>query len=105
MRNNKLTNEFFTTLTAKVHDLEGLEMGGKPDAFQHNISLDGIENLCSMESSEAIKEIKFEFCAKIGSETIVKLAESCPYLRKLSVIRNFNEKAARIDDHCVDVLA
>lgn len=31
LRNNKLTNEFFTTLTNKVRDLEGLEMGGKPN--------------------------------------------------------------------------
>lgn len=46
LRNNKLTNEFFTTLTNKEKDLEGLEMGGKPDAFQQNISLDGVENLC-----------------------------------------------------------
>ena len=33
LRNNKLTNEFFTTLTNKVRNLEGLEMGGKPNAF------------------------------------------------------------------------
>jgi len=33
LRNNNLTNEFFTTLTSKVQNLEGLEMGGKPDAF------------------------------------------------------------------------
>ena len=105
LRNNKLTNEFFTTLTNKVRDLEGLEMGGKPNSFQNNISLDGVENLCAMEFSQAIKEIKFEYCSKIGSETIVKIAENCPDLRKLSVIRNFNEKSARIDDYCLEVLS
>ena len=46
LRNNKLTNEFFTTLTNKVKNLQGLEIGGMPDSFQHNISLDGVENLC-----------------------------------------------------------
>ena len=105
LRNNKLTNEFFTTLTSKVRDLEGLEMGGKPNAFQHNLSLDGVENLCAMEFSMAIKEIKFEYCSKIGSETIIKIAENCPDLRKLSIIRNFNEKSARIDDYCLEVLS
>ena len=33
LRNTKLTNEFFTTLTSKVQELEGLEMGGRPNAF------------------------------------------------------------------------
>lgn len=80
-------------------------MGGKPDEFQQNISLDGVENLCFEQFSIAIKEIKFEYCKKIGAETIIKLAENCPNLRKLSVIRNFNEKAARIDDNCLQVLA
>ena len=105
LRNNKLTNEFFTTLTNKVRDLMGLEMGGKPNAFQHNISLDGVENLCAMEFAHTIKEIKFEYCAKIGSDTVIKIAENCPDLRKLSIIRNFNEKSARIDDNCLGVLS
>ena len=105
LRNNKLTNEFFTTLTNKEKDLEGLEMGGKPDSFQQNISLDGVENLCQMDKASFLQEIKFEYCAKIGSETIIKLAESCPELRRLSIVRNFNEKAARIDDSCVEVLS
>lgn len=78
LRNNKLTNEFFTTLTSKVSNLEGLEMGGKPESFQLNISLDGLENLCSMKLSESLKEVRFEYCAKIGSESIIKLAMSCP---------------------------
>ena len=78
LRNNKLTNEFFTTLTSKVSSLEGLEMGGKPDAFQLNISLDGLENLCSMKFSESLKEVRFEYCAKVGTESITKLAMSCP---------------------------
>lgn len=51
-----------------------------------------------MQFSAGIREVRFEYCAKIGSETIVKLAQSCPELRKLAVIRNFNEKSARIDD-------
>ena len=58
-----------------------------------------------MEFSHAVKEIKFEYCAKIGSETIIKIAENCPDLRKLSIIRNFNEKSARIDDYCLEVLS
>ena len=33
LRNNNLTNEFFTTLTNKVKNLKGLEIGGRPDAF------------------------------------------------------------------------
>ena len=58
-----------------------------------------------MEFSHAVKEIKFEYCSKIGSETIIKIAENCPDLRKLSIIRNFNEKSARIDDYCLEVLS
>ena len=88
-----------------MHKLEGLEMGGKPDEFQQNISLDGVENLCYEQFSNSIKEIKFEYCKKIGGETIIKLAENCPNLTKLAVIRNFNEKSARIDDSCLEVLA
>ena len=80
-------------------------MGGRPDEFQQNISLDGVENLCSMQFASAIKEIKFEYCKKIGSETIIKIAENCPDLRKLSIKRNFNDKSARIDDSCVEVLS
>ena len=74
LRNTKLTNEFFTTLTNKVQELIGLEMGGKPNAFQQNISLDGVENLCTMAFSSALREVKFEYCSKIGTETIIKLA-------------------------------
>lgn len=75
LRNTRLTNEFFTTLTSKVQDLQGLEMGGRPDAFQHNISLDGVENLCSISNdAQNLRIVRFEYCAKIGSETIVKLA-------------------------------
>ena len=33
------------------------------------------------------------------------MAENCPNLTKLAVIRNFNEKSARIDDSCLEVLA
>ena len=58
-----------------------------------------------MHFSAAIREMKFEYCAKIGTETIIKIAENCPELRKLAVIRNFNEKSARIDDSCLEVLS
>lgn len=58
-----------------------------------------------MSDASALRVIRFEYCAKIGSETIIKLAESCPELQKLAIIRNFNEKSARIDDQCVEVLS
>ena len=58
-----------------------------------------------MSDASALKVIKFEYCAKIGSETLIKLAESCPKLREVAIIRNFNEKSARIDDRCVEVLS
>ena len=58
-----------------------------------------------MQFASEVRQIKFEYCSKIGTETVVKLAESCPYLRKLSVIRNFNEKSAKIDDNCIQVIS
>jgi len=61
--------------------------------------------LCSIADAHTLRKIRFEYCAKIGSETIIKLAESCPELRELAIIRNYNEKSARIDDRCVEVLA
>ncbi len=105
LRNTRLTDDIFTQLVNKTKVLEGVEMGGKPDDYQHNISLDGIEILCSLNFTTAIKSLKFEYCSKIGSETIIKLAESCPELRELTVIRNFSEKSARIDDSCIEALA
>ena len=52
--------------------MKGLELGGNPNEFQHNISLDGIEILC--ESHKSMEHFKFEYCAKIGTETIMTLA-------------------------------
>ena len=104
LRNNKITNDVFNILRSDIQVMEGLELGGKPTEFQHNISLDGIENLC--ETHRSIKYIKFEYCSKIGSETIMKLATTLhDSLRHLSIIRNFNEKSARIDDEATEALA
>ena len=58
-----------------------------------------------MQFASEVREIKFEYCSKIGTETIVKLAENCAKLKKLSIIRNFNEKSAKIDDNCIQVLS
>ena len=50
--------------------------------------------------------MKFEFCSKIGNETIETIAKFAgPELRRLFIVRNFIEKSARIDDKAVQVLS
>ena len=50
--------------------------------------------------------MRFEYCAKIGGETIAKIAESMrDSLTHLAIVRNFNEKAAKIDDDAIECLA
>ena len=51
-----------------------------------------------------MKYLRFEYCAKIGGETIAKIAESMrDSLTHLAIVRNFNEKAAKIDDDAIEL--
>ena len=86
-------------------NLKRLEIGGKPNEFQHNISYDGIENFCNFMSGR-IQALRFEYCVKIGQESIAKIAQTMKEnLKELAIIRNFNEKSSNIGDQAFRDLA
>jgi hypothetical protein len=73
LRNNKITNDFFSNLSSMAMNLKRLEICGKPNEFQHKISYDGIENFCNFTSGR-IQALRFEYSIKIGQENIAKIA-------------------------------
>ena len=108
LRNNNLTDEFFGILSSKDGtnlNLKRLEIGGKFNEFQHEISFDPFAMFLNFMVGR-IETIRFEYCSKVGDEFITKIAETQKgSLRELAVIRNFNEKSAKISDVALNQLA
>ena len=73
-----------------------LQIGGRDTEFQKNYTVDGLEILC--QKHQSLKELQFEYCSRIGDESIQYVAERQTLLKKISVVRNFHQKSAKLSD-------
>lgn len=67
LRNTKVNNDVFFYLK-NCNNLNHLEIGGKAQEFNNNLTFEGIENLTLIKSN--LKVLRFEYCAKIGDLSI-----------------------------------
>ena len=117
-----LTNRIFEIIVDNLLHLQRLEIGGRAEEYNSNITLDGIKILWGSESENKNKDddeeddfrmhkglksslvtIKIEYCVKIGNQAIEMICNRFyETLENFSIIRNYYEFSAKITDEALE---